>query len=419
MEALKPFLNKVFNMNCLHLMREMPENSVDLIVTDPPYGLSFLDKSWDYDVPSKEIWAEAYRILKPGGNLLSFWSARTYHRGTTAIEDGGFEIRDQLLWIYTSGFPKGMDISKGIDNRKFIDWVKTQPEKKSILFDKKRDYILNKNVFFKDNNCEVKKKLYIDAKREYLRYKEELQKEAGTYRETIGYKKGGMGTGDSFGMYQTEKVKEIEEFDESIIPITAPATPEAKQWDGWETSLKPAHEPITLARKHLYKTVIDSVLTYKCGGINVKDCAIKGCTPNGDVILKHPPNIFYSCGCEKDYHENKECCFHDLRVNGNLDNFFYCSKIQPAERSFIYNNQKYMNTHSTIKPKGIIRELIKLFATEGMVVYDPFCGSGTTPSVCIDLGLDWIASEMDENYYNNIIIPRIKYEYEQKKQRLF
>lgn len=101
--------------NCLDRLRELADNSVDSVVCDPPYGLSFMGKAWDYDVPGEDIWRECLRVLKPGGHLLAFFGTRTYHRGVVKIEDAGFEIRDQIQWLYGSGFPKSMDISKAID----------------------------------------------------------------------------------------------------------------------------------------------------------------------------------------------------------------------------------------------------------------------------------------------------------------
>ena len=101
--------------DCLEVMRGMPDNSVDAVVTDPPYGLSFMGKKWDYDVPSVEVWAECLRVLKPGGHLLAFAGTRTQHRMAVRIEDAGFEIRDMIAWVYGSGFPKSLDVSKAID----------------------------------------------------------------------------------------------------------------------------------------------------------------------------------------------------------------------------------------------------------------------------------------------------------------
>jgi len=101
--------------DCLELLATLPDNSVDSIVTDPPYGLSFMGKKWDYDVPKVEIWEECMRVLKPGGHLLAFAGTRTQHRMAVRIEDAGFEIRDMIAWVYGSGFPKSLDVSKAID----------------------------------------------------------------------------------------------------------------------------------------------------------------------------------------------------------------------------------------------------------------------------------------------------------------
>jgi DNA modification methylase len=109
--------SKLLNGNNIELLRELEENSVDSIVTDPPYGLSFMNKKWDYDVPSIEFWTEAFRVLKPGGHVLSFGGTRTYHRMVVNMEDAGFEIRDQIQWIYGSGFPKSHNIGKAYDKK--------------------------------------------------------------------------------------------------------------------------------------------------------------------------------------------------------------------------------------------------------------------------------------------------------------
>ena len=109
---------KLYNGDCLEVMKKLPDNSVDSIVTDPPYGLKFMGKKWDYEIPSVEIWQEAIRVLKPGGHLLSFGGSRTYHRMAVNIEDAGFEIRDQIMWVYGSGFPKSHNIGKNIEKIK-------------------------------------------------------------------------------------------------------------------------------------------------------------------------------------------------------------------------------------------------------------------------------------------------------------
>lgn len=121
--------------NCLEVLKGIPDNSVDSIVTDPPYGLSFMGKEWDYDVPDQAIWEECLRVLKPGGHLLAFAGTRTQHRMAVRIEDAGFEIRDMIAWVYGSGFPKSLDVSKAIDKAngesrrerrlRFTEWMRS------------------------------------------------------------------------------------------------------------------------------------------------------------------------------------------------------------------------------------------------------------------------------------------------------
>jgi DNA modification methylase len=194
--------------DCLEVMSGMPDNSVDSIVTDPPYGLSFMGKRWDYDVPGVEVWAECLRVLKPGGHLLAFAGTRTQHRMCCRIEDAGFEIRDMIAWVYGQGFPKSLDVSKAIDAA------------------------------------------------------------AGAEREVIGvHKRHGGGTAESGSMAGPLGTA-------SDLPLTAPATDSARQWDGWGTALKPALEPITLARKPLAGTVAANVLAHGCGALNVDGCRI-------------------------------------------------------------------------------------------------------------------------------------------------
>jgi SAM-dependent methyltransferase len=197
----------VLHGDCREVMRTMPDNSVDAIVTDPPYELGFMGKSWDstgvaYDI---KVWQECLRVLKPGGHLLAFGGSRTYHRLACAIEDAGFQIRDQIMWVYGSGFPKSLNISKAID------------------------------------------------------------KAVGAEREVIGTRRGVVkGTGGRYNWHT-----DSEDTGQTIISDTIPTTAEAKEWEGWGTALKPAHEPIVMARKPLDGTVANNVLTHGVGGINI------------------------------------------------------------------------------------------------------------------------------------------------------
>jgi DNA modification methylase len=200
--------------DCLEVMRTLPDGCVDSVVTDPPYGLKFMGKHWDHSVPSAEVWTEVLRVLKPGGHLLAFAGTRTQHRMACRIEDAGFEIRDMIAWVYGSGFPKSHNVGKSID------------------------------------------------------------REAGAQREVVGkaaagsapLKRGHVNTSGGGLSVGTERSPEYE--------ITAPATEAAQQWQGWGTALKPALEPITMARKPLVSTVAANVLAHGTGALNIDGCRI-------------------------------------------------------------------------------------------------------------------------------------------------
>ena len=224
--------------DCLEVMRTMADCSVDAVVTDPPYGLAFMGKRWDYDVPSVEIWAECLRVLKPGGHLLAFAGTRTQHRMAVRIEDAGFEIRDMIAWVYGSGFPKSLDVSKAID------------------------------------------------------------KAAGAEREVVSsYARATASpqAGNSADAGLTTDAWRESRRGEHLIEITAPATPEAQQWAGWGTALKPALEPITVARKPLAGTVAANVLEHGTGALNVDGCRIKpSIAPGGREWEKQRNRAFLS-----------------------------------------------------------------------------------------------------------------------------
>lgn len=189
--------------DCLHVLKGLPDNSVDSIVTDPPYGLKFMNRHWDYDVPGVDVWRECLRVLKPGGHLLSFAGSRTYHRMTVAIEDAGFEIRDQIMWVYGSGFPKSLDVSKAID--------------KAAGYERATEYEPN-------------------------------------------HKNGTFGKGMGGGKHGAQS--------------EPPVTDAARQWQGWGTALKPAHEPVCVARKPLVGTVAENVLAHGTGALNIDGCRV-------------------------------------------------------------------------------------------------------------------------------------------------
>ena len=381
-------LNRIYHMDCLDGMKLLDDNSVDSIVTDPPYELGFMGKKWDstgiaYNV---ELWKECLRVLKPGGHLLAFGGTRTYHRMACAIEDAGFEIRDCIQWIYGSGFPKSMDISKAIDKK-------------------------------------------LGAEREVI--SERVVKDI---RNGHGRKYGSA----LFAGEDTPKM---------TYQITAPATPEAKQWEGWGTALKPANEPIVLARKPLSeKTVAENVLKWGTGGLNIDGCRIgtevlynNYCKPkqgymsdsegsSGGAFSKEgvniaqgrfPANVILdeeagalldkqsgiSRSSDKprhnnnaDNHDNYNCFgkYGNITTTGYSDiggasRFFYCAKASRKERG-------EGNNHPTVKPIKLMEYLITLITPPNGIVLDPFFGSGTTGVAAVNLGFHYIGFELDKTY---------------------
>jgi len=326
----------------------MPDESVHCVVTDPPYGLSFMGKRWDYDVPSVEVWQECLRVLKPGGHLLAFAGTRTQHRMAVRIEDAGFEIRDMIAWCYGSGFPKSLDVSKAID------------------------------------------------------------KAAGAERESVGTKYAGIGRQCRNG---GEIVGGVADNEKKFIPITAPATEAAKQWQGWGTALKPSLEPITVARKPLCGTVAENVLQHGTGGINVDGCRV------GTTVETWPVSRSFRAGISSGYTEGIDKgetqsagnapagrwpanLIHDgsdevvglFPDDGEASaaRYFYCAKADASER----RNSK----HPTVKPLALMRYLCRLVCPPDGIVLDPFCGSGTTLEAARLEGFGAIGCELNAEY---------------------
>jgi site-specific DNA-methyltransferase (adenine-specific) len=361
--------------DCLEVMATMADNSVDAIVTDPPYGLSFMGKRWDYDVPSVEVWYECLRVLKPGGHLLAFAGTRTQHRMAVRIEDAGFEIRDMIAWVYGSGFPKSLDVSKAID------------------------------------------------------------KAAGAEREVVGSKLGqpgyhlhahdggeALGRGLSSSTYETQLASS---------QITAPATEAARQWAGWGTALKPSLEPITVARKPLAGTVAANVLEHGTGALNVDGCRVgnestlktngktaiwadggMNAEQGGSTSGRWPANLIHD-GSEEvvaGFPETKtgrgdrrgersifggDGDSEQMRSfeanSGSAARFFYTAKASKADRG-------EGNTHPTVKPLDLMAYLCRLVTPPGGIVLDPFMGSGSTGKAAILEGFQFIGIERDAEY---------------------
>lgn len=392
----------LYGMDCRDAMGLfMAENSVDSIVTDPPYGLGFMGKVWDHGVPGVEFWRHAYEVLKPGGHLLAFSGSRTYHRMVCAIEDAGFEIRDQIMWVYGSGFPKSLDVSKAID------------------------------------------------------------KAAGVAFDAIPANGVGFMNAEGAGGYNTTKNQLIR---------AGESTDAAKQWHGWGTALKPAHEPICVARKPLIGTVAANVLHWGTGALNIDACRVATDENlNGGAYAKDrqestsewaasgslhkatgldfvqpvgrwPANLIHDGSDEvlAGFPEAKSGGANGVRVGGTNNcmsggnqprvyengrgpdtgsaaRFFYCAKTSKADRNEglgpvpaisshgatlrdIENAPKTGNHHPTVKPTDLMAYLCRLVTPPGGVVLDPFMGSGSTGKAALREGFRFIGCELDEGY---------------------
>ena len=354
--------------NCLDVMKTMADNSVDAVVTDPPYGLSFMGKKWDYDVPSVEIWAECLRVLKPGGHLLAFAGTRTQHRMAVRIEDAGFEIRDMIAWVYGSGFPKSRNICLDMD-------------------------------------------------------KMEGHGNRG-HRIAVANRHHPDGTFEPNG--------------EQLAPYE-PKTDSARQWQGWGTALKPALEPITVARKPLIGTVASNVLECGTGGINVDGCRVAGeATPINKLEKwsgfgqEKRPDYVQEINTKGRWPAN---VIHDgsdeviglfpAQDDKSAARFFYCPKANKKDRddgcdglearSTIFadgtglknngdgtpRNQQpsTRNHHPTVKPTDLMRYLCRLVTPPSGVVLDPFMGSGSTGKAAALEGFRFIGIELDPGYF--------------------
>ena len=423
----------LINNDCIEAMKAMDDNSIDSIVTDPPYELGFMGKSWDATgiAFNVAVWSEALRVLKPGGHLIAFSGSRTYHRMAVAIEDAGFEIRDQIMWVYGSGFPKSHNISKGID------------------------------------------------------------KAAGAEREVIGFdvsSKGIAPGANNYGGNGTEY--------ENGHDITAPATDAAKQWDGWGTALKPAHEPMVLARKPVVGTVANNVLTYGVGGLNIDGSRvvsddwdektvlgkyrgtnqgndsvtnnfgvkeIKSTNTESTLIGRWPanfihdgsdevvalfPNVKGQVGMTKDVGGHRfivgdldsvQKFTKGTTDTGSAARFFYCAKASKRDRSEGLEgfeakrdhdgradggvggdnprnrtNAAKLNHHPTVKPTSLMQYLVRLVTPEGGTVLDPFMGSGSTGKACAYEGFDFIGIDQSSEYVE-IARARIRFAFYDKQ----
>ena len=432
--------------DCIETMKAMPPESVDAIVTDPPYGLGFMGKKWDGLPPSLE-WAEAcYRVLKPGGHIAAFGGTRTWHRLAVAIEDAGFEMRDSLAWLYGSGFPKSHDVSKGIDKvngeagrlHKFTAWMRTTGLTARQLNEATGTNMGGHYLTAASQPAIPTPDLWAKIRPlvgEVPDWVDELVERIEAEREVVGVARGAMS-----GWSMDGGTKFVDR------PITKAATPDAVKWSGWGTALKPAFEPVVLARKPFKGTVAGNVLAHGTGAINVDGCRIgttvetwpksrmyggksavsftnpaesisaqsTGSAPSGrwpaNVLLDQHAAAWIdeqsgdrpsaggaafgvggyggTVGLNRD--DRRELGYGD---KGGASRFFYTAKAPKSERPNVDGVQ-----HPTVKPLAIMRWLIRLVTPPGGVVLDPFAGSGTTIEAALIEGFDPVGIEMETDY---------------------
>ena len=404
---------QLFHGCCLDKLPAIPDQSVDSVVTDPPYELGFMGKKWDssgiaYNV---QVWRECLRVLKPGGHLLAFGGSRTYHRLACAIEDAGFEIRDCIMWVYGSGFPKSLDVSKAIDKRRagndvIRPWLRSLGSREEIaraadVTPRQVDHWLGENTPCPQTLTEDR---FIRLCRHFGTVPEWANEMYASVGERIGEVKHARSGGDDFakqvGSVATPRT----------VDVTAPATPEAARWQGWGTALKPAYEPVVVARKPLIGTVAENVLAHGTGGINIDACRIgraegdiSGWSQSGskesengsmsgknyardpkpDAAGRWPANLIHD--------GSEEVVELFPGTNGSsASRFFYTAKTPKSERQG--------SKHPTIKPLSLIRYLCRLVTPPGGTVLDPFLGSGTTAVAALLEGLSAIGIEKEEEY---------------------
>jgi site-specific DNA-methyltransferase (adenine-specific) len=409
----------IHNGNCLEVLATMPAESIDSIVTDPPYGLSFMGKKWDYDVPDEAVWRECLRVLKPGGHLLAFAGTRTQHRMAVRIEDAGFEIRDMIAWVYGSGFPKSLDVSKAIDKGegenkarqlRFTEWMRGTGITSQQIAEATRTSMASHYLTAGSQPAIATADLF-DKMRPYLpEVPEEIERLVAerTGIEWTAYKnRAVIGEGKSGATAIWNEAGMMGEFN-----ITAPATEAAKQWQGWGTALKPALEPITVARKPLVGTVAANVLEYGTGGINVDACrvgteawsrkATGNSTPYGSETTwntsatpdidsskgRWPANLIHDGS-------NEVVGLFPEEEEQSASRFFYCAKAGPDERRD--------SKHPTVKPVALMRYLVRLVTPIGATVLDPFCGSGTTLEAAMLESCKAIGIEMNPEYCGDAV----------------
>jgi site-specific DNA-methyltransferase (adenine-specific) len=407
---------KLYNGNMLDMLSEIKPNSIDSIVTDPPYELNFMGKGWDSAGISfqKSTWERCFEVLKPGGHMLVFGGSRTFHRIACAVEDAGFEIRDTIMWLYGSGFPKSMNIGLAVDKKNGV-------ESKVV----------------------------------------------------------GVGTSGSADTH-TRCMNSVTRSGKEVFGGEFEIKEAQNVWRGWGTQLKPSYEPILVCRKPCEGTVVDNVLKYGVGGINIDECRVPlekdyeyketirnkrsdgtvfdnkhtgfrsennntasaspdGRFPSNTILTYDETDYGEVCGgmpksgegnggipynyAGREYNNRSNSMFNGDRPqspsnyndNGSASRYFYCAKASKRDRDEgVQECGLKSNNHPTVKPQSLIQYLIRLVTPPHGIVLDPFTGSGSTGKATMyenadrGVGYKFIGIELDEHYCD-IATARISY----------
>ena len=401
--------------NSFDRLKELPDNSVGALVTDPPYLINFLGNDWDKKnspAADPEFWKLVLQKLKPGAHGLVFGHSRQHHRVMVALEDAGFEIRDVMMWMYGQGFPKNHNVGKAVD--------KLQGNKRTVI-GTKADFSLD------------------GAKRKAENHQSHQETDNAGHKP--GYKKG---------------------WDTEVSVGTS-------SWEGWGTALKPAYEPIIMVRKPLEKklTVAKNCLKHGVGAINIDDSKIAATDKNkfpvgeyttdttvgkirpttrtadpdpqkrypaniildekaGEILNEQAPQVgsLFKATRKKDTTGGTGHSWTNAGKRTGEDNglhdglggaarFFYCAKISSKERNWGMGKGK--NSHPTVKPVSLMNYLVRLIAPKGETVFDPFMGSGSTGMACVLNDNNFIGIDMDQDYVE-VSKQRINYVRENKEK---
>lgn len=469
--------------DCLEKLKELEDNSIDSVVTDPPYGLSFMGKKWDYDVPSVKVWKECIRVLKPGGYLLSFAGTRTYHRMAVNIEDAGFEIRDMIAWTYASGFPKSLNLFKQFQKRCTCGNMEAYDKRTKTISEHDlrpvREEDIQETEFTKKEQGEALQSVLSEQGIQVQQSKssENVRKgqssmERGSNLQEDSRKLQGSDVSEMpervSGDGKKRRLRDATQIGNGSIPEKdtekgRSGTPYRSQSEqqqdrepcafckqyrtqalgayGFGSALKPAFEPIVVARKPISeKNLADNFLKWGTGGINIDGSRVE-IEKDDDIHAKNPHTVHKKSNIEftssngepykvppgrfpanfiHDGSEEVERLFPNTKSGGgnkankqpknrnsqvpstidggnwsinegSASRFFYCAKASKSER-------QAGNNHPTVKPISLMEYLIKMVTPKDGIVLDSFFGSGSTGVACVKNGFKFIGIELEEEY---------------------